>query len=207
MMAFLEAIHDSAFPTWLRGDSYFPYTFILALHALGLAFLVGTNAAIDLRILGIAPRLPLKPMEKFFRVMWLGFCVNAVSGVALLVSDPPSFLTNWVFYVKLTAIAFAVWNIRLLQTEVFGNPANLGTSPVSTKGKMLAVTSLTAWFVAILAGRTSAYVFSTADHITLPLTTARAVIIVIAVMLLVRYSVSRLLPWNKSAAQTSEERV
>jgi len=35
---------------------------------------------IDLRILGVAPHVPLKSMGRFLPVLWLAFAVNAASG-------------------------------------------------------------------------------------------------------------------------------
>ena len=37
----------------------------------------------------------------FFRAMWLGFGINALSGIVLLVAYPAKALTNWVFYTKM----------------------------------------------------------------------------------------------------------
>ena len=69
-------------------------------HA-GLAFFVGISSAIALRILGVAPGLPLAPFRKLYPVMWLGFFFNAVSGVLLLIIEPTKFLTMVDFYIKL----------------------------------------------------------------------------------------------------------
>jgi hypothetical protein len=90
MMELLASIENSGFATWVReAPSVLAYPTVLALHTFGMAFLVGTNAAIDLRILGVAPGLPLAPMERFFRVMLLGFWVNAVSGGKMPPWNPP----------------------------------------------------------------------------------------------------------------------
>ncbi len=80
-----------------KSTSLLAYTLFLSLHTIGLAFLVGFNAAIGLRILGVAPGLPLAPMLKFFPFMVAGFSVNAVTGVVLLTTAPTDFLTNVVF--------------------------------------------------------------------------------------------------------------
>lgn len=73
-MELLAWLEENALSTSVR-ESRLLYPTILALHSVGMAFLVGLSAAIDLRILGCAPRLPLAPMERFFPVMWLGFWV------------------------------------------------------------------------------------------------------------------------------------
>ncbi len=199
MMEFLAAIENSRITTFIRENpSVLVYPTILALHTFGMAFLVGTNAGIDLRILGFAPRLPLAPMERFFPVMVIGFWVNAVTGLVLLSLTPAKFLTTPVFYIKLVAIAFAVANLRLLRRRVFGNPANLDTGPVQMEGKILAGTSLAFWGVAILTGRVVSY------DAYVQRQAALAVLIAAAVLLLARSVASRVwgsLAWSKPLRQ------
>ena len=189
MMDFLASIENSGFSTWVReADTIFAYGTVLALHTFGMAFLVGTSTAIDLRILGFAPRLPLAPMERFFPVLWLAFWVNALTGLVLVACSPIKFLTaDPDFYIKLVAIACAIVTLRLLRREVFHrNPASLDTTPVSTKAKTLAGASLTFWAGAILAGRLTAY----EPFIEIP--SALAFLIVAVVMLLAGFVASRL---------------
>ena len=102
-------VEHSAVSTWIReSPSVFAFPSILTLHTLGMGFLAGTNAAMDLRILGFAPSLPLAPMERLFRLMWFAFCVSAASGIGLLIAYPTKALTNPLFYVKLLFVALAV---------------------------------------------------------------------------------------------------
>jgi hypothetical protein len=155
----LVQLEQSELATWVReSESLWAYPIFISLHTIGLAFLVGFSAAIDLRILGVAPRMPLAGMGGLFLIMWFGFWVNALSGVVLLFANPTNFLTNPVFYIKLGFIALAVVTLRLLQTLVFCDPATLDTRPVPTKGRILAGTSLAAWLGAITAGRWTAYI-------------------------------------------------
>jgi len=203
MMEFLASIENSGFATWVReANTVLAYPTVLAFHTFGMAFLVGTNAAIDLRILGVAPRLPLAPMERFFPVMWLGFWINALSGVVLLSLTPITFLTTPVFYIKLLAVMLAVANIRLLKRQVFGNPANLDTRPVPMEGKILAGTSLAFWTVAILAGRVTAYSGFVQRQ------TALAVLIVAVLVLLagsITPRVRSLLGWSRYYGKTFDD--
>lgn len=153
-----NTLQNTGFVTWVReADTVLAYPTILAAHTFGLAFLVGLSAVIALRILGFAPGLPLAPLERFFPLIWVGFWVNAVSGVVLLSLTPADFLTNATFYIKMLGVAGAVASVRLLRTSVFSRPASLDTKPVPMKGKFLAGTALTFWAVAIVGGRLTAY--------------------------------------------------
>jgi hypothetical protein len=158
MMDLLLKIQESGFCQWVReSDSIFSYSGILLLHTIGMGFVVGINACIDLRILGFAPALRLAGMEKFFPVLWLGFWVNAITGTILLAIDVTDKLENVDFYVKMVFIALALVSLRMIRTEVFRNPL-IDKAPSSNKARALAVLSLLFWLGAIVCGRLLAYV-------------------------------------------------
>src|SRR6266566_6853473 len=107
---FIQTIEDSGLSTWLReSESPFAFYFVLLFHTFGLALLVGANTVMDLRLLGIQREIPLAPLKRLFGIMWLGFAINAASGVLLLIAYPTKALTNPVFYIKLILIGSAVW--------------------------------------------------------------------------------------------------
>ena len=156
-MSFLASIENSALAAWVReSSSLWAYPAILFMHTVGLGFLVGLNAAIDLRILGVARRMPLAPMESFYRIMWAAFWVNAVSGTLLLMADATTKLMNRVFYIKMTFVFLAVMNMVWIRRRVFRDPA-IDTARIAGFGRALAVTSLILWTGAITAGRLMAY--------------------------------------------------
>jgi hypothetical protein len=154
-MDVLAALEASAFATWLReSGSLWAYPTVLTLHTVGLSLLVGANVVLDLRILGFARRIPLAPLIRLFRVMWVGFVVNAVSGVMLFVADATVKGTQMIFFVKLALIVCGVINIISLR-RIF--TADAVTGVLSGWSKLLAVTSLVIWAGAITAGRFMAY--------------------------------------------------
>jgi hypothetical protein len=155
---FLIRLEQSGFSIWVReSTSLFAFPGVLLLHTIGMGVVVGINAGIDLRILGVAPALPLAPMERFLPVLWAGFWVNAATGFVLVITDATTKLTNPDFYVKMAFIALAIINLRLLRNRVFRDPL-IDREPLSTQAKILATTSLIFWLGAITAGRLMAYV-------------------------------------------------
>jgi len=155
---FLIRLEQSGFSIWVRqSTSLFAFPSILLLHTIGMGVVVGINAGIDLRILGVAPALPLAPMERFLPLLWAGFWVNAATGVVLVITDATTKLSNPDFYVKMVFIALAVVNLQLLRKRVFRDP-QIDKEPLSSSAKILAVTSLIFWLGAITAGRLMAYV-------------------------------------------------
>jgi hypothetical protein len=162
---FLRSIEESSFSTWLREtESPFGFYFVLLFHTFGLALLVGANALVDLRLLGFSPSIPLAPLKRFFRIMWIGFGINAATGVLLLISYPTKALTNPVFYAKLMMIGSAIWILTKLQKEVFAD-TNVTEAAMMARGASLAKWSLALWVGAISAGRLLAYTFK---HILFP---------------------------------------
>jgi len=137
----------------------FAFPMILSYHTIGMGLVAGLNAAMDLRILGVARRVPLLELKRFLPMMWFGFWLNAASGVLLLIAYPTKAVTNPVFYVKLTCIGFAVAILRSIARSIFQNP-NLDLGEVPRRGKWLAGASLFCWGGAILAGRLLAYTYT-----------------------------------------------
>ena len=161
----LQTIEESGLSTWLReSESPFAFYFVLLFHTFGLALLVGANAVIDLRLLGIERDIPLAPLKRLFGIMWLGFAINAVSGVLLLIAYPTKALTNPVFYTKLMLIGLAVWVMTKLESRVF-NDSTLDEATMMGRGRRLAKWSLVLWVGVITAGRLLAYTYK---YLTFP---------------------------------------
>ena len=157
-MDFLLWLEQTGLSSWIReSTSLFAFPGILLIHTIGMALVVGISAGIDLRILGIAPALPLGPMENFFPVLWIGFWMNAVTGTLLLMADATTKLANPDFYVKMVLIALALVSQRMIRTRILRDP-QVDKRPFSTNDKVLALTSLIFWFGAVTAGRLLAYV-------------------------------------------------
>jgi hypothetical protein len=162
---FLQAIESTSFSTWLReSESPFAFYFILLFHTFGLALLVGANAVVDLRLLGVARAIPLAPLKRLFRIMWIGFAMNAVTGVLLVIAYPTKSLTNPDFYIKLALIGFAIWVMQKLNRQVFEN-SSLTEADMMARGATLAKFSIFLWFGAITAGRLLAYTYK---YLTFP---------------------------------------
>ena len=157
-----NTIEQTALSTWLReSTSIFGFYFILLFHTFGMALVVGASAVVDLRILGIASALPLRPLKRLFTIMWVGLTLNVTSGLFLLTAYPTKALTNPDFYIKLSFIGLAVFTMRKMSIQVF-NDASLDEIAMIARGKAMAAWSLLFWVGAVSCGRllseTSKYV-------------------------------------------------
>lgn len=193
-MDLLGLLENNVLSVWLRESlSIFAYPTVIALHTFGMAFLVGTSAGLALKLIGFAPDLPLGSLGGYFRLIWLGLWINAISGLLLLMQDVTNFLTLPVFYLKLLAIAVAMTLVRSLQKRI--GAAARAPSAAAGGEATLGFAILGAWLVAITAGRVTAY----AGWVGLQ--TAVAVLIVTTALVIGAYVVARASP-APSAGQT-----
>lgn len=153
----IEAIENSAYAVWVReSPSIFAYTSILSLHAIGLAVIVGINWLVALRLLGYVRAIPLQSLRGLFPWMYVGFTVNAFSGLSLLAANLTNDLNNWVFLAKLVFIVFAMINLELMRTRVLGR-AGGGVEATPPQARTFAILSIVFWLLVIIAGRFTAY--------------------------------------------------
>ena len=161
MEALFIWIETSPLSLWVRGESgwHMAFPIIIVFHALGMGFLVGVALAINGRVLGLAPQVPLGKLRQFLPVAMLALVVNVISGILLLIGYPTKALTNPVFYIKLLCIALALWNLRWFSYSVLTNPIyDHGVLPKKTR--QLATASIVLWASAIIAGRLLAYTYN-----------------------------------------------
>jgi hypothetical protein len=185
MWDFLESIENSGFATYVRETPSWPaYSTVLALHTFGMAFLVGLSGVIALRVMGVVPELPLKPLKKLQPVIIVGFWMNAVTGVILMTLAIRTFLTNWDFYVKLVAIAFALVSLAKMRRYAFANPDAADDAAASPDARRWARAMLFFWGLAVLGGRLTAY----ATYIRIQ-SAAAVTVAAILLLLLARYLV------------------
>jgi hypothetical protein len=143
---------------WVReSPSLLAFPFILFLHTLGLAMLAGISVAIDVWLLSQRTIARAIPMTGFYRVMWLGFGVNAISGLALLAAYPAKALTNPVFYAKMVLVVLALIALERIRHEMFASGRAVVGSHVTRTVRLLATGSLVAWVGTVFSGRLLAY--------------------------------------------------
>lgn len=160
---FIQFIESTAIATWVReSPSIFAYTTVLSLHAMGLAVVVGIGAVVSLRLMGFFQSIPIPPLLRLYPAMWVGFTVNALSGILLLMAAASNMLTNWMFIVKLVLIAVAVVNMELLRHRL-SVATESGDLTLSPQTKALALSSIVLWLAVIVTGRLTAYPYFVAS--------------------------------------------
>ncbi len=156
-MHFLNTLEQMPFSIWVReSSSIWAFPTFLVVHTIGMSIVAGLSAMISLAVLGFWPHIPLRPLERLYPMIWIGFWINAATGTVLLIADATTKLTNWDFGVKMAFVFAGVYLITRTRKQIFGSPEiDRGLLPGGAKG--LAWASLICWFGAITAGRLLAY--------------------------------------------------
>lgn len=160
MSEVLVWLENSALSVFVREwPSILGFPSILFLHTLGLAMVAGASIAVDLWILQRpSPSMPLR-IVGLNRAMWLGFGINLLSGLALLVAYPAKALTNSVFYLKMGLVVLAVWISTRIHRELLPTDDGRVAAGIAPQARAWAWASLLSWFAAIVTGRLLAYTY------------------------------------------------
>lgn len=153
------AIEGTPLATWLR-SSAMGYPAVETLHIFGLALLIGSAVAFDLRLLGVASALPVEPVARLLLpIARVGFGVAALSGCVLFMMQARTFAVMPLFFIKLGTIAIAVANTMVFHRGVFATVGQWSSSMHPPRqARVAAVVSLVCWTVALAFGRFLAYV-------------------------------------------------
>ena len=157
-MYYLARLEETGFSIWVRESDWGFFT-ALTFHSLTLGLVVGINIAINLRVLGVAPKVPLQYLPKFFPLMNVGLLLVICSGLILLVAYPAKALSNEIFYLKIGAITLALLLTRHFAKTLMLDATEATEQKILSK-KWLAGLALSLWVFSVGAGRFLAYTHS-----------------------------------------------
>lgn len=156
-MNFLEWLQNTPVAIFVA-ETLWAYPLLETLHTLGMAMLLGTLGLINLRVLGYKRALSLIGTQDLLPIAWIGFTINAASGLLLFTSDAVNFFSSNTFRVKITLIVLAGINAAILSRRIYGSGGEaVATGEGGATIKLLAGSSLVFWVVAVICGRIYAY--------------------------------------------------
>ncbi|MBK9135319.1 MAG: hypothetical protein IPM15_13530 [Betaproteobacteria bacterium] len=127
------------------------YPALEAAHIVGIALLVGNLVLLELRVWGAAPALPLRPLARAaLGVALAGFCIVALSGVAMFSAQPGELIANRAFVIKMGLVMLGGLNAALFH-------ARDGLGRLDAVAKAQTALSLGIWVAVIICGRWIAY--------------------------------------------------
>ena len=158
MIDFFAWLESMEFSRWMReSPSIAGFPGFLWAHTLGMSIVAGSATLISFALLGIgAPAASIKPMERFYPVIWSGVVLSTVTGIGMFVKDATTYGRNWDFYLKLVFVFAGIALLVVMRKRVFGDPA-VESGSVPASAKLMAWASIVCWFMAIVAGRLIAY--------------------------------------------------
>lgn len=123
-------------------------------HFLGLCLLIGGVGAFDLRLLGVARRVPIAAVHRLIPWGILGFAINITTGSLFLLTEGDQYIYNPSFHLKVLFLTIAGLNAGTFYLtsfrQVFGPNAPLDAPK---HAKVIAAVSLCAWVGVIICGR------------------------------------------------------
>jgi uncharacterized membrane protein len=129
--------------------------FLMVVHFIGLALIVGTVGILDIRIIGFCKELPVEPLHRFLPWALAGLAINIVTGMLAFMGQPQSYITSEAFWLKILALLLLGVNAAAFYlTGVFGQIENLrGGEDAPLSAKLIAASGLFLWFAVITFGR------------------------------------------------------
>jgi hypothetical protein len=102
LMSFAKWLEGTPWGTGVR-TSLWAYPFTQLIHFTGLSIWIGTNLALDLRLIGVGKNreTAAELRDDLFAWNWIGFCVVLLGGFLLFSSTASTFLVNVAFRWKL----------------------------------------------------------------------------------------------------------
>src|SRR5262245_10123760 len=79
---------------------HWSWPLVESLHFTGLCLLVGNIFVFDLRLLGVARRVPIRAMHRMIRWGLLGFGLSVATGSLFLMTEPDQYIYNPSFHFK-----------------------------------------------------------------------------------------------------------
>lgn len=140
------------------------WAFMMDLHFIGLALLIGTVGILNLRVLGFEKRLTGASLHRLMPWAMAGFGINVLTGTLAFIGMPSYYAFDAAFWLKILAVLLLGLNAAIFYlTDAFESVERLGPGEDAPRfAKFVAGSSLFLWFAVITLGR---YIQSYADTI------------------------------------------
>jgi hypothetical protein len=155
----LSALESSPIASAMRHELWL-YPAVEVAHITGFVVLVGSIVVLDLRLLGVSRRLPVRSLTRHV-LPWsfAALLLIVPTGLLMFMAHASDFLVNRAFQLKLGLILFAAVNAALFHTGVYRTVAQWDVNEtVPAPARFHAAASLALWFGVLACGRLLAYV-------------------------------------------------
>jgi len=141
-------------------ESAWAYPLIESLHVLGLVVFLGLTLMLDVRLMGASWRHVAisELVETVIPWTTVGAFVAIGSGILTFLSDPPRYVSNPLFALKMAAMAVALANSLVFHLVVYARVREWEHDAVPPRAvRVAACVSVALWSVVVVSGRLLAY--------------------------------------------------
>ncbi len=150
-------LQATAFATWMR-QALWAYPAAEVAHLAGVAVLVGSAVALDLRLVGLSPGLPVRALARHLLPWaWRGFALTAGTGVAMFAAHAADWWRSPAFPAKMALIALGGLNVWVFHRGVYRSVEAWDVGPPPLAARLAGAVSLGVWLGAVACGRLLAY--------------------------------------------------
>ena len=148
------ALAASPLAVALRGSTAL-HAAVASVHLVGVALLVGSVAVLDLRLLGLSRKLPVRRLAAHL-LPWsaASFLLIVPSGLLMFLARAEELIGSPLFALKMTLIAAAGINAAVFHAAVFRGASGWDVDvPPPWQARAAAALSLAIWVSVIVCGR------------------------------------------------------
>lgn len=150
-------LERTAFAVWMR-QALWAYPAAEVGHLVGVALLVGSAVALDLRLLGLSPQLSVRQLAgHVLPWAWRGFGLVVATGVAMFCAHASQWWQNPVFPFKMGLVAAGGVNVWAFHRGVYRSVAGWDRGAPPPAARVAGAVSLAVWLAAVACGRLLAY--------------------------------------------------
>jgi len=136
------------------------YPAVEIVHIFGFVLLVGSVMVLDLRLLGLSPRLSIRELSRHVLPWTAGALLLIVpSGLLMFIAHAAEFVGNTAFIIKMSLLMCAGLNAAMFHAGVFRSVAMWDSNtPMPVAARVHALVSLLIWMAVLACGRLLAYI-------------------------------------------------
>jgi hypothetical protein len=150
LMAFAKWLQGTGWATWISGSTWV-YPFVQLTHFSGLSLWIGTNLALDFRLLGLGRKRQTAAdlSRSLFAWNWAGFAIAVCGGFMLFSASATKYVINPAFLIKLGILvpcALIVHIIVQQKAKIWG-----ATADTLRIGKYMGLVEIILWIGVVTA--------------------------------------------------------
>lgn len=158
LMPFAQWLRATPVSDWINSSRWL-WPLCESLHFMGLSLLIGITGFFDLRLMGFFKRVSIAAARDLMPFALVGFSINVATGVVFLVGLPEQYVSNPVWWYKVSFLLLAGLNAGFYETRQSAKVLALAPSgDLPRAAKLIGLVSLVSWLAVLYCGRMLAFI-------------------------------------------------